>query len=239
MMRVMAASIALCAVCARADMASLVVPAGDEMTISASATYDTVTVNGTLIVSAGTLTATNAFRIADGAGATGTLVITNSGKILSSEGTLAVGVNGGSGTVRVHATGNVCRFVEIGDGGGASVLRYAGGQIQSRNIRKKGSGTCRLEFAGGGHSFSMQQWFLLDDGQLTLASVDGAPAEVENINGGLTGIRLGEGTHHVEMRYSVPRFKPGLIISVIAAALYLCAWIYVLRVSRRAEKRRG
>ncbi len=178
MMRVIAASITLCAVCARADMASLVVPAGDEMTISASATYDTVTVNGTLIVSAGTLTATNAFRIADGAGATGTLVITNSGKISSAEGTLAVGVNGGSGTVRVHATGNVCRFVEIGDGGGASVLRYAGGQIQSRNIRKKGSGTCRLEFAGGSHHFGMPRWFQLDEGQLTLASVDGAPIEL-------------------------------------------------------------
>ena len=51
---------AVLALSANGEMESLVVPAGETLTVTASATYDTVTVNGTLIVSAGTLTATNA-----------------------------------------------------------------------------------------------------------------------------------------------------------------------------------
>ena len=175
-MAVIAAAFALCA---SADIGSLVVPAGETLTVTSSATYDTVTVNGTLIVSAGTLTATNAFRIADGAGATGTLIVTNSATIASAEGTLAVGVNGGSGLVSVCSWNNVCRFVELGEGGGASTIRYvSGSRIQSRYVTKKGSGTCRLEFMGGAVATGMQASFYIEEGELTLASIDGADISV-------------------------------------------------------------
>lgn len=183
--KAMSVIVAALAICASGDIGSLVVPAGETLTVTSSATYDTVTVNGTLIVSAGTLTATNAFRIADGEGATGTLIVTNSARIASSAGTLAVGVNGGSGLVTLCSVGNSCRFVELGEGGGASTIRYVSDSgMQSRHVTKKGTGTCRLEFMGGEVTTTMQDSFYIEEGELTLASIDGATISV--ICGSLT-----------------------------------------------------
>ncbi len=215
--RIVATLVTICSMCALADMDSLVVAEGEEMTISQSATYDTVRVNGTLIVSAGTLTATNAFLIADGSGATGTLVVTNSGAIYSSAGTLSVGVNGGSGVVRIHTSSNECHLVELGDGGGSGVIRYdAGGEFNTSCITKKGTGTCRLEFAGGSASFTNSKWFCLDAGQLTLASIDGEDVLLTSTNS----------TQNASIEIVDGSSGAGTIVTEGAGALVLslCSW---------------
>ncbi len=65
------------------------------------------------------------------------------------------------------------------------------------------------------------------------AEVNGAPAEVMNINGGLCGIRLKAGGSHVEIRYSVPHFKAALIVTLAACAVYLAAHVFALTRSRK------
>ena len=67
------------------------------------------------------------------------------------------------------------------------------------------------------------------------ASVNGENAEVLNVNGGLIGIPVGEGESHVELRYRVPHFTLGLIITFLSCGAYLAAWILVL-VRRRKLK---
>jgi uncharacterized membrane protein YfhO len=48
------------------------------------------------------------------------------------------------------------------------------------------------------------------------ATVNGAAADVRNINGGLCGILLSSGTSEVTMTYHVPHLKTGLAVSLIS-----------------------
>lgn len=134
-----------------AEAEDLVVSQGEEQTLTTNCTYGTVTVNGTLSVPTNvTLTYTDSLRIADGAGASGSVVV-NGGRIYSAEGTVYVGHDGGNGTLRIVAGGSSARFVEIGHGAGAdglSVFRFEGGTCQSRYVTKSGDGVGRVVFAG-------------------------------------------------------------------------------------------
>ncbi len=67
------------------------------------------------------------------------------------------------------------------------------------------------------------------------AEVNGKAAEVHNINGGFVGIPLSGGEEHVTIRYSIPHFKAGIIVSLISLLGYLLLWIYSL-VSERARR---
>ena len=67
------------------------------------------------------------------------------------------------------------------------------------------------------------------------AAVNGQPAEVLNVNGGLLGIPVGPGASHIELRYQLPHFALGLVISLISCGLYLAAWIYVVIRRRRSR----
>lgn len=56
------------------------------------------------------------------------------------------------------------------------------------------------------------------------ASVDGSAAAVENINGGLCGIRVPSGTVSVSMTWKRPGTLPGLAVSILSAAV----WIFLM-----------
>ena len=58
------------------------------------------------------------------------------------------------------------------------------------------------------------------------ATVNGEPADVQNINGGLCGIALSGGTYDVEMHYTVPHMKTAAILSIAGAAVYVLLIIY-------------
>ena len=66
------------------------------------------------------------------------------------------------------------------------------------------------------------------------AAVNGSDAEVYNINGGLTGIKVGKGLSHVEMRYSVPYFRQGAAVSAAAALLWLVALVFTAVRAKRS-----
>ncbi len=56
------------------------------------------------------------------------------------------------------------------------------------------------------------------------AEVNGKPAAVHNINGGILGIALPKGNAHVVIRYKIAHFSVGLVISGLALLLYLLGW---------------
>ncbi len=58
------------------------------------------------------------------------------------------------------------------------------------------------------------------------ATVDGKPADVLNINGGLCGIHIGEGEHEVVMHYSLPFFQKAFIPTFVMAALLLACLVF-------------
>lgn len=53
------------------------------------------------------------------------------------------------------------------------------------------------------------------------AKVDGKNVEIQNINGGLVGIKVPAGTSSVSLHYSLPNFKLGICVSLISLAAYL------------------
>lgn len=67
------------------------------------------------------------------------------------------------------------------------------------------------------------------------AYVDGEKTEVQNINGGLTGVALSKGSHSVRLVYEVPHFKAAVLVSL--TALLLFAVVYVLGI--RKDKASG
>ena len=70
------------------------------------------------------------------------------------------------------------------------------------------------------------------------AEVNGEAADVLNVCGGFTGVKVGRGTSRVTLRYSIPHFKAGLIITLAAACAYLLAWILVgVSAARRKRSR--
>ena len=70
------------------------------------------------------------------------------------------------------------------------------------------------------------------------AEVNGEAADVLNVCGGFTGVEVGRGTSRVTLRYSIPHFRAGLIITLAAACAYLLAWILVgVSAARRKRSR--
>ncbi len=67
------------------------------------------------------------------------------------------------------------------------------------------------------------------------ATVNGKAAPVLNINGGLCGILLDEGDSLVEMRYTVPHFRTGLIISAVSVLLYAAASVFIFLRKRKGH----
>lgn len=63
------------------------------------------------------------------------------------------------------------------------------------------------------------------------ASVSGNAVSVENINGGLCGIRVPAGTSEVTMTYHIPGFSAGVIVSCLSAAVFLFLCFYRRRKS--------
>lgn len=61
------------------------------------------------------------------------------------------------------------------------------------------------------------------------AYVDGEKAELLKVNGMYSGLILTEGEHEIELRYSTPGFKLGIIISVFSLAIFLFLVYYNLR----------
>ena len=69
------------------------------------------------------------------------------------------------------------------------------------------------------------------------ASVNGASSPVENINGGLIGIPVGQGTSDVVLTYRTPNLDKGLIVSIAGAALFLLIYFLGWQKDRRAKVR--
>ncbi len=69
------------------------------------------------------------------------------------------------------------------------------------------------------------------------AEVNGTPVETHNINGGLVGIPLENGTSKITIRYVIPHFTIGCVISGIAWILYLGLWIVSGPVTRKRRQR--
>ncbi len=67
------------------------------------------------------------------------------------------------------------------------------------------------------------------------AEVNGREEPVYNINGGLAGVRVGKGTARVTLRYSIPGFKGGLIVTTAALVLYLAALMFALLREKRGN----
>lgn len=66
------------------------------------------------------------------------------------------------------------------------------------------------------------------------AVVDGNAAMVYNINGGLCGIEIAEGSHQVVLEYSMPHKKAGILISIAGVVIYI-GWILLFYKKRRKE----
>ncbi|MGX8704296.1 MAG: YfhO family protein, partial [bacterium] len=65
------------------------------------------------------------------------------------------------------------------------------------------------------------------------ATVNGKPAQVLNINGGLCGIPLEEGENDVVMTYTLPFFSISVIISLVTAAVLLA--VLIIWAARRKK----
>ncbi|MBQ0059194.1 MAG: YfhO family protein, partial [Lachnospiraceae bacterium] len=61
------------------------------------------------------------------------------------------------------------------------------------------------------------------------ATIDGNPATVENINGGILGVPVEKGTHEVTLVYATPLIKVGMLISLATCLLFIALYILVCR----------
>ena len=68
------------------------------------------------------------------------------------------------------------------------------------------------------------------------AEIDGEKTSVKNINGGLMGVYLKEGTHQVTLTYTVPHFTLCLILSLIGCAVFLLLLLLAWRKERHLKK---
>ena len=66
------------------------------------------------------------------------------------------------------------------------------------------------------------------------AVIDGIPSPIQNINGGMCGIALEKGRHHVELAYH----NPYILISLIMTCVGIILYIAVLIISRTVSCRR-
>lgn len=65
------------------------------------------------------------------------------------------------------------------------------------------------------------------------AFVDGAETKVHKVNNGLIGVIVPEGTHDIELEYSVPGLTEGIVISIASAVIF----VGYLIISRRKDKK--
>lgn len=66
------------------------------------------------------------------------------------------------------------------------------------------------------------------------AEINGEPAEVDKINGGLCGIRVPEGLCEITFKYRTPGLTLGIICTVAGIA-FLAIYIVIFRVIRREK----
>lgn len=68
------------------------------------------------------------------------------------------------------------------------------------------------------------------------ATINGKPAALHNINGGLIGIPVQSGSNHIVLRYRVPHLKAAAGVSAAGLVLYVFAWVIVLRRNRKRRR---
>lgn len=68
------------------------------------------------------------------------------------------------------------------------------------------------------------------------AAVDGAPAEIEKVNGGFMAVRVPAGYHEVVFEYHTPGFIMGMIFSIVGAVLIAAYIVYFKRFSRHRAR---
>lgn len=69
------------------------------------------------------------------------------------------------------------------------------------------------------------------------ATVSGEPVEIEKVNGGFMGIRVGAGVKEIEFTYKTPGLSLGIILTV-AGAVILAVYLVVVYVFRRSRPNR-
>jgi hypothetical protein len=67
------------------------------------------------------------------------------------------------------------------------------------------------------------------------AEVDGRPAEVLRVDGGLRGVAVEAGSHEIVIRFVSPPFRRGMAISLVALVLCLAGIVVPRRYSTRGE----
>lgn len=65
------------------------------------------------------------------------------------------------------------------------------------------------------------------------AFVDGTETKVHKVNNGLIGVVVPEGTHDIELRYTIPGFSTGLVITIVSAA----AFVGYMIICKRKDKK--
>jgi uncharacterized membrane protein YfhO len=70
------------------------------------------------------------------------------------------------------------------------------------------------------------------------ATVDGRPAPIEQVDYLLRGVRVGPGTHTVEMRYEPASWRIGWIVTLVALAAWIALTAYAVAVHRRTARAR-
>ncbi|MCH5345486.1 MAG: YfhO family protein [Muribaculaceae bacterium] len=61
------------------------------------------------------------------------------------------------------------------------------------------------------------------------ATIDGKPTKIYNVNLGMSAVIVPAGKHEIVFRYFTPGLKFGAIVSLAAALILLCIWIYMYR----------
>ncbi len=65
------------------------------------------------------------------------------------------------------------------------------------------------------------------------AYVDGAETEVYKVNNGMIGVIVPEGTHDIELEYTVPGLTEGIVISLASAAVFVGYLIFCKRKDKK------
>ena len=188
-------AIVLSGLAAQVRAEDLVVADGQTVDISSDATYETVTVNGTLNVQA-KLTFTNIY-IADGVGASGTVNVTGSGTLAqvnsSSDKSIFIGYNGGNGVLKLNSSKELAAgFLVLGHGGGECTFELVGKYYQGWSVKKLGAGTCHMQFNGAYLKLS-SDFFVIDDGILQVESLNNKSIDVRPYNSGSKNFASGNG----------------------------------------------
>ena len=179
----LSALLAACSVFAE----DLFVPEGDTSNITANATYDIVTVNGTLNIAGGILTAKE-IRISDGADQKSGKLIVDGGRIEVSGDNYSryvhIGYNGGAGEFEIKlGNDNLANFIGLGHGGGTgNVFKVSGGFYQGRGIVNWGVNS-EVIFNGGYVKLS-EHWFQPISGNLTIKATSGKVINIRPFNAG-------------------------------------------------------